>query len=129
MDTHLTVKRCKSDYAETVKRLGKAIERRGLRLFALIDHAAAAREVGLELGNEQVFIFGDPRGGTPLMQEDPRVGIELPLRMLVWEDDQGTTLAYHDPREFAVSYEVREHRPILEAMANMLHSLADEASS
>jgi uncharacterized protein (DUF302 family) len=112
----------------TTGRLVEGIERRGLRIFARIDHAAAAREVGLELPSEQVFVFGDPRGGTPLMQADPRVGIELPLRMLVWEDADGTALAYRDPRELAERYTLDQNHTTLEAMANMLQGLADEVS-
>lgn len=128
MDTGLIVTRSASDHVTTTGRLIEAIERRGLRIFAQIDHAAAARDVGLDLPSEQVFVFGDPRGGTPLMLDDPRVGIELPLRILVWEDAQGTALAYRDPRELAGHYEVAEHRPTLEAMAGLLQKLADEAS-
>jgi uncharacterized protein (DUF302 family) len=129
MDTDLIVTRSASDYATTTARLVESIERRGLRIFARIDHAAAAHDVGLDLANEQVFIFGDPRGGTPLMVDDPRVGIELPLRILVWEDDHGAALAYRDPRELAGHYAVAEHRPTLEAMAGLLQGLSSEASS
>lgn len=128
METALTIERSTSDYATTTSRLVEAIEQRGLRIFARIDHAAAAHDVGLELANEQVFLFGDPRGGTPLMRNDPRIGIELPLRILVWEDDRGTAIAYRDPRELAGSYEVTEHQATLEAMASLLHGLAEEAS-
>jgi|SRR5580693_5635554 uncharacterized protein (DUF302 family) len=129
MSTGLTITRSRSDFASTVDRLAEAIAARGLRLFARIDHAGAASDVGLELAAEQVFVFGDPRGGTPLMQDDPRVGIELPLRVLVWQDEQGTALAYRDPRELTVDYELGARRPTLEAMASLLHALADEASS
>jgi uncharacterized protein (DUF302 family) len=129
LDTGLTVTRSASDYVTTTGRLVEGIERRGLRIFARIDHAAAAREVGLELPSEQVFVFGDPRGGTPLMLDDPRVGIELPLRILVWEDDQGTALAYRDPRELDGHYQLAEHHPTLEAMAGLLEGLSSEASS
>jgi uncharacterized protein (DUF302 family) len=128
LETALTIERSTSDYATTTGRLVEAIEQRGLRIFARIDHAAAAHDVGLELANEQVFLFGDPRGGTPLMRNDPRIGIELPLRILVWEDDRGTAIAYRDPRELAGSYEVGEHQATLEAMASLLHGLAEEAS-
>jgi uncharacterized protein (DUF302 family) len=128
LDTALTVTRSASDYVTTTGRLVEGIERRGLRIFARIDHAAAARDVGLDLANEQVFVFGDPRAGTPLMLDDPRVGIELPLRILVWEDDQGTVLTYRDPRELAGHYEIVEHRPTLEAMGGLLQKLVEEAS-
>jgi uncharacterized protein (DUF302 family) len=124
----LVLQRSASDYAETTERLIEAIERRGLRLFARIDHAAAAREVGLELANEAVIVFGDPRSGTPLMRDDPQIGIELPLRMLVWEDDEGTLLGYRDPRELGALYRVAEHRSTLEAMATLLHALAGDAA-
>ncbi len=94
-----------------------AIERRGLTVFARIDHAAAAREVGMELADEEVVLFGNPRGGTPLMQDDPRIGIELPLRMLVWREGEDVLLAYRDPRELSGTYDVAGHQGALEQMA------------
>jgi uncharacterized protein (DUF302 family) len=57
-----------------------------LTVFARINHADAAREAGMERAAEEVVLFGNPRVGTPLMQTDPRVGVELPLRLLIWED-------------------------------------------
>ncbi len=78
------VKRSVSSYADTMRALLAAIERRGLRVFARIDHAAAAHELGMELEEEEVVLFGNPSAGTPLMQSDRSVGIELPLRILVW---------------------------------------------
>ena len=69
-------------YEKTCDRLMEAIERRSLTVFTRIDHAAGAREAGLEMPDEQVVVFGSARGGTPLMISDPRVGIELPLRVL-----------------------------------------------
>ena len=68
----LVVKRSVSGYSDTMRSLLAAIERRGLTVFARIDHAAAAREVGLELAEEEVVLFGNPRAGTPLMQSDRR---------------------------------------------------------
>ena len=97
----MIVKRSDSGYRETVGRLSEAIERRGLTVFGRIDHAAAAREAGLELADEEVVVFGSPRAGTPLMQSDPRIGVELPLRMVVWSDAEGVLLGYRDPRELA----------------------------
>src|SRR5260370_34301409 len=106
-------------YAETLTALLEAIERNGLRVFAQIDHAAAARESGLELADEEVVVFGSPRAGTPLMQSDPRVGIELPLRILVWADAEGVLLGYRDPRELAADYDGAEHEATLEQMATL----------
>ena len=70
-------------------------------MFGRIDHAAAARESGLELPDEEVVVFGNPRAGTPLMRSDPRIAIQLPLCILVWADAEGVLLGYGDPRELA----------------------------
>jgi uncharacterized protein (DUF302 family) len=115
-------------YAETVSRLIQGIARRDLVVFAQLDHGAAARDVGMELGDEVVVVFGNPRAGTPLMQQDPRIGIELPLRVLVWYDGAGTAVGYNDPRELADAYAVGEQAPTLEAMASLLDELAREAA-
>jgi uncharacterized protein (DUF302 family) len=125
----LVVKRSTSSYSETTRSLLAAIERRGLTVFAQIDHAAAAHEVGLELAEEQVVLFGSPRAGTPLMLSDRRIGIELPLRILLWRDGADVLLAYSDPRDLADEYEVAEHRSTLEQMAKLLEELASEVAS
>src|SRR6266576_2608842 len=115
----MIVKRSASGYGETTRSLVEAIERRGLTVFARIDHAAAAGEVGLELEGEEVVLFGSPRSGTPLMRSDRRIGIELPLRMLVWQQGEDVLLAYHDPRELSGTYDVAEHQSPLEQMATL----------
>jgi uncharacterized protein (DUF302 family) len=122
------VTRSKVGYADTMSRLIEAIGSRGLTVFGQIDHAAAAREAGLELAAEEVVLFGNPRAGTPLMQSDPRVGVELPLRMLVWEDPDGTLLGYNDPLELAGRYGVEQHRATLEMMSALLAALAADAA-
>jgi uncharacterized protein (DUF302 family) len=125
----MIVKRSALGHAETVDALVAAIERRGLTVFARIDHAAAARAVDLELADEQVVIFGNPRSGTPLMQSDPRIGIELPLRMLVWRTGTDVLLAHDDPRALSDRYDVAVHAPTLAQMATLLDELANEAAS
>jgi uncharacterized protein (DUF302 family) len=122
------VKRSASGHQKTVGRLSEAIERRGLTVFARIDHAGAARESGLELADEEVVAFGNPRTGTPLMRSDPRIGVELPLRILVWADAEGVWLGYRDPRELAAEYDVAQHESTLEQMATLLDGLSDEAA-
>jgi uncharacterized protein (DUF302 family) len=124
----MIVKRSTSGYAETMRSLVEAIQRRGLTVFARIDHAAGAREVGLELADEEVVVFGSPKSGTPLMQSDPRIGIELPLRILVWRHGEDVMLAYHDPRELAGIYEVAHHRVTLQQMATLLDELVTAAA-
>lgn len=83
--------------AETVDRLVAAINGAGLRVFARIDHAAGAREVGALLRPTELLIFGHPKGGTPLMQDQQLAGIDLPIKALVWEDEHGKVwLSYND---------------------------------
>jgi uncharacterized protein (DUF302 family) len=117
-----------SGYGETLRHVLDGIERRGLTVFAQIDHAAAAREVGMELAGEVVVLFGNPRAGTPLMQQDPRVGIELPLRLLIWNEGEHTVLGYNDPRDLAGAYSITAHAATLDAMSSLLDQLAHETA-
>jgi uncharacterized protein (DUF302 family) len=90
---------------ETLDRLEADVKAKGLTVFARIDHAAGAAAVGLPLLPTAVLIFGNARGGTPLMQANPLIGIELPLKVLVWQDTSGRTwLSYADPRTLAMRY-------------------------
>lgn len=118
-----------SGYRETLRSLLDAIADRGLTVFAQIDHASAAREVGMELADEVVLVFGNPRAGTPLMQEDPRIGIELPLRLLVWDDGNQTIVGYNDPRDLANLYGITRHAATLDVMSSLLAEIAYEAAA
>jgi uncharacterized protein (DUF302 family) len=83
---------------ETADRLAAALEAKGMTVFARIDHAAGAKQAGLELGPTELLIFGSAKAGTPLMQASPVVGIDLPLKALIWRDGSGTVwLTYNDP--------------------------------
>src|SRR5918996_4391058 len=124
--TNMTVTQSRDGYAETSRRLLEAIQSRGLRVFARIDHAGAAHEAGLALPEEEVVVFGSPKAGTPLMQDDPRIGIELPLRMLIWREGSSTMLGYNDPRELVDRYSVAEHARTLDEMSSLLGALASE---
>lgn len=125
----MIVKQSVSSYPDTMKALIAAIERHGLRLFARIDHAAGAHDVGLELEEEEVVLFGNPSGGTLLMQSDRSVGIELPLRILVWREGEQTLLGHGDPRDLSEAYALSEHSAVLEQMASLLEQLVVEAAS
>lgn len=122
-------RRSEAGYLETVASLIAAIERRGLTLFARIDHAAGARDAGLELADEQVLVFGNARSGTPLMESDPQVGLDLPLRILISRESDGVWIGYHDPRELSEAYDIRRHQPTLEQMAGLLSDLAGDAAA
>ena len=118
-----------SAFPDTLDTLLAAIERRGLTLFARVDHAGRARQPNHELADEQVLTFGNPQSGTALMQADPRVGIELPLRMLVWRHGEEVLVGYDDPRELAARYDLAAQSATLESMAALLAALAQEAGA
>jgi uncharacterized protein (DUF302 family) len=83
---------------ETMDRLEAGVKAKGLTVFARIDHAAGAAEVRLPLQPTELLIFGNARGGTPLMQANQTIGIDLPLKALAWQDASGKTwLSYNDP--------------------------------
>lgn len=115
--------------ADTVDRIVAALDARGVTVFARVDHAAGARAAGLELADEQLLVFGDPRGGTPLMQEDASVGYELPLRLLVWDDGGETKIGWRPPPELAGVYRLSTHADVLERMQALLEQLASAAGA
>jgi len=83
--------------SETLDRLTVALTAAGLRVFARIDHARGAAEVGMELRPTELLLFGHPRGGTPLMQDQQTAGIDLPIKALAWEDEEGKVwLTYNE---------------------------------
>jgi uncharacterized protein (DUF302 family) len=83
--------------AETMDRLVAEIKAKGLTVFARIDHAAGANEVGLPLRPTELVIFGNAKGGTPLMQSNQEIGLDLPLKALVWQDATNVTwISYND---------------------------------
>jgi len=108
-----------------------AIAARNLTIFAHIDHAAGAASVGLPLRATDLVIFGNPKGGTALMQDQQPVGIDLPLKALVFEDAGGRAwLAYNDPVWIAQRHGLGPHSaPALQAMIGLLDAIANEATS
>jgi uncharacterized protein (DUF302 family) len=115
--------------AATADRLVAALEGRGITVFARIDHAGGARAAGLQLPDEELLVFGDPSTGTPLMQDDPQVGYELPLRLLVWQAAGDTLVGFQPPTELAESYAVGERAELLARMTTLLEGLVAEATS
>jgi uncharacterized protein (DUF302 family) len=94
-------------FQPTVDRLVGAIEKAGMTVFAKIDHAAGARDAGLSMAPSMVLIYGHARGGTPVMQAAPAAALDLPLRVLVRENDGGETLiAFHPVRKMLEPYNV-----------------------
>lgn len=93
------------DAARTMARLVQQVEQRGLSLFARIDHAAGAARIGRQLRPTELLIFGNPQGGTPLLDCAQSAGIDLPLKALVWEDASAQVwLGYNDPAHIAARH-------------------------
>jgi uncharacterized protein (DUF302 family) len=110
-------------------RLLAALKRRGINTFARIDHGGGARAAGLELADEELLIFGDPRVGTLLMQSDPEIGYELPLRVLCWDDGGQTKLGYRRPSELAERYALSASKELLVHMDALLEELLAESTA
>lgn len=116
---------------ETMKRLEAEVKAKGLTVFAHVDHAAGASAVGLPLRPTDLLIFGNAKGGTPLMQEAQTIGIDLPLKALVWQDEAGTTwLSYNDPAYLAQRHGAGEAaKPVVAALTGALHAIAAKATA
>ena len=114
---------------ETMDRLLAALPTRNMTVFARIDHAAGAAAVGLSLRPTEVVIFGNPKGGTVLMQDDQRAGLDLPLKALVWEDAAGKTfVTYNDPAAMARRFTIG-HPAAIEAMTAVLKAIVAAATA
>jgi uncharacterized protein (DUF302 family) len=99
-------KRSRHSVDETVHRLGRLLQAKGVTLFALVDHSGEAKKAGLKMPNTKLLIFGSPRAGTPLMLASPSIALDLPLKILVSEDPGGKVwLSYSTPE-----YLARRHR-------------------
>ena len=100
-----------------------------MTVFARIDHAAGAAEVGLTLRPTELIIFGNARGGTPLMQSVQTIGIDLPLKALVWQDAGGKTwISYDEPNWIAQRHGVANAEAIMSKMADLLRAISTAAT-
>jgi uncharacterized protein (DUF302 family) len=114
---------------ETVSRFEAALKEKGIHLFAKIDHAEGAQSVGLVLRPTIVLLFGNPKAGTPLMQSNQTIGIDLPLKVLVWEDEKGQVwLAYNDPQYLAERHHIGDRTETVKAMSAGLQALVKAAT-
>jgi len=116
--------------AETMARLDTEIKAAGLTVFARINHAALADEAGLQLRPTEVILFGNPRGGTPLMQAAQTIGIDLPLKALVWQDGAGKCwLSYNEPDWLVQRHGITGADRVTAAMGASLRAIALNATS
>ena len=116
---------------KTIDRLVAEVTSNGMTVFARIDHSAGAREAGLELRPTELLIFGNARGGTPLMQANQTIGIDLPLKALAWEDADGKTwLSYNEPAWLAQRHgETARVAAVTDRLSAALAGLAKAATA
>ena len=122
--------RSRNGFDATVGRLAEAIGAKGLTRFADVDHARGAADVGLQLRPTRLLIFGNARGGTPLMQARQTVGIDLPLKTLVWEDESGVVwVTYEDPAALALRHGLGpDSEPVVHTLSGVLRALVAAAT-
>lgn len=126
--TGLVIKPSPHSVEETERRFLQVLESKGLTIFATIDHAQNAANVDLQLSPTRVVIFGNPKVGTLLMQCQQSIGIDLPLKLLIWQDDQEVKIAYNDPHYLSERHHLDSTaKQVIEPMAKALDGLTDLA--
>lgn len=126
----LVIRSSAHDVPATLQRLQEAVAARGAKVVTTVDHAAAARAEGLSLRPTVLVIFGNPKLGTPLMQSEQTAGLDLPLRVLVWEDADGATqIGYLPPAVLAARHGIADREEVVEKMAAALAAAAGEAAA
>ncbi|UTW56471.1 DUF302 domain-containing protein [Kordiimonas sp. SCSIO 12610] len=119
----------KFSFSETVTKLEEAITSRGLKVIAKVDHAKGAAAAELELRPTLLVLFGHPKAGTPLMQINQRVGLDLPLRVVVWEDSEGSVmLTYREPAFVSDAWELDPVPPQIGGMTKAIAAITAEAA-
>ena len=108
---------------ETAAKLKGILQAKGVALFALVDHSGEAEKIGLKMRPTKLLIFGSPKAGTPLMQATPSIAIDLPLKILVWEDGQGKVwVSYNSPaylqQRHGLPRELLQNIAVVETLAN-----------
>lgn len=113
------------DYAATVERLDHALAKQGITPLLRLDHAAAAATVGITLRPLLLVLFGDPRVGSLMMQRNPTAGIDLPLKILVWQSaSNGVHVGYNDPAWIRARHGLGDMPGVSDKMTTILHNLA-----
>ncbi len=128
-DTGMVNMESKYSASETLDRLEQVLEKKGMKIFARIDHSAGAKSAGHELKPTQLLIFGNPSVGTPLMKCQRSVAIDLPQKMLAWEDENGQVwLSYNDPAYLKTRHGIDGCETVLKKVTGALKTFADKAT-
>lgn len=122
------VKDSSASVEETADKLVSAVEDAGATLFARVDHAANAASIGEDLQDLTLVMFGNAELGTPILRAAPEAGIDLPVRVLIWDANGQTRIGYLDPAELAERHQVEGAEEALSAMTEALGTLTDAAA-
>ena len=125
VSAQLEVKQSPHSPEETMAMLKEIIIQKGLTIFSEVDHAEQAQQVGMELHSVGIISFGDPEVGTLLMQADPHVAIELPLKIMVFEKNGRTMIAYTDPESYSEKFDLEGQEEILKKMHDLLEGMVE----
>ncbi len=129
-DDRLVAKKSPHSVAVTLDRLSETLKIRSIGIVARVDHAGAAQKIGQALKPTELLIFGNPKLGTRVMQSNRRIGLDLPMKVLAWEDDGGQVwLAYVKPEVLKSEYSVSGHDDVFKEMTQALDKLTDEATN
>ena len=107
-------------------RLVNILKSKGVKIFAVIDHQKAAKKAGFNIPYEKVFIFGKPKVGTVLIKENPQIGLELPLKVLIYKKGKKSYLVYKDPKSLSDEFKIKKNRGILEKLSKILDEITNQ---
>ena len=124
----IVIKESSCDVYTTAYNLQKILKQKGIKIFAKINHAANAESVGMQLDPSIAIVFGKPKMGTLLMQEDPSIGLDLPLKVLIYQDKNGRTkMAYKDGEYLKSHYNIKKHAKLLNKVTQVLENITNKA--
>jgi uncharacterized protein (DUF302 family) len=128
-ESAMITKKSSHSVVVTMDRLEAAVKEKGIGVVARVDHAAAAKKADMTLKPTQVLIFGNPKLGTPLMQSNPTSGLDLPLKILAWEDAAGAVwVGYTAPADLVARYQIGDRAEVVQKMTGVLDALTTQAT-
>ena len=124
----IVIKESSCDVSTTAHNLQKILKKKGIKVFAKINHSANAKSVGMQLSPSIAIVFGKPKLGTLLMKEDPSIGLDLPLKVLIYQDKNGRTkMAYKDGEYLKEHYNIKKHVKLLNKVTHVLENISNKA--
>ncbi len=124
----IVIKESSCDVYTTAHTLQKILKKKGIKVFAKINHSANAKSVGMQLSPSIAIVFGKPKMGTLLMKEDPSIGLDLPLKVLIYQDKNGRTkIAYKDGEYLKEHYNIKKHVKLLNKVTHILENISNKA--